>query len=61
MQEDFDWLENTKKDYDLEEMDFSCWIVKGPCKENIDNETEFVDENILKGVLRAKVKICIAN
>lgn len=31
------------------------WLQKGPKKLTIEDETDFVDEQILKGVLNAKV------
>lgn len=31
------------------------WLKKGPKKLSIDNETNFVDPNILQGIINAKV------
>jgi cap1 methyltransferase len=56
--EKIEWLSNDEADeYLLHEFSIDqllSWVHRGPRKENMDNETKFCDENILKRVLESK-------
>eukprot|EP00096_Caligus_rogercresseyi_P000286 TRINITY_DN10695_c0_g1_i1.p1 TRINITY_DN10695_c0_g1~~TRINITY_DN10695_c0_g1_i1.p1 ORF type:complete len:816 (-),score=171.50 TRINITY_DN10695_c0_g1_i1:134-2581(-) len=52
LQEPQDWI--PRSNYVLPKPQPQEWILEGPRKESVENETEFVDPLILKGVLKAK-------